>query len=182
MSDNQTSIKNIFNEMKNAQKGRREFRIQCPNKPQLILNEVIKDGLFGDMKELFYFETPDAQKEILSLGSSTKPSMDLIFSQVYPFSTQEKSAQWEEILAKTPLAPKVLITRDAEELYLEICDDNPTFLKELEKSKPIQDNHWQIDEDFSKDEKSDILNLLTRRWRSSHKANLKKSFSREDFV
>jgi menaquinone-specific isochorismate synthase len=153
MSNNQTSIRKIFSEMKNAQKGRREFRIQCPNKPQLILNEVIKDGLFGDMKELFYFETPDAQKEILSLGSSTKPSMDLIFSQVYPFSTQEKSTQWEEILAKTPLAPKVLITRDAEELYLEICDDNPTFLKELEKSKPIQDNHWQIDEDFSKDEK-----------------------------
>lgn len=174
MSTNQSSLKEILNQFKAETKGRKEFRVECPNKPQLILNEVIQEGVFLKADQLFYFETDDGQKEVLSLGSSKKPSMDLIFTQIYPFTSLEKNSKWQELASETPLAPKVLITRDADELYLEICENDSQFIKQLEEFYPVEKDQWSVDQDFLTQEKKRYIESFEKAHKELTEENLEK--------
>lgn len=158
MSSSSNAIQQLFQQFKEAPKGRREFRVECPNKPQLILNEVIQEELFLYTQEFFYFETADAQKEILSLEHSNNPSMDLIFSQIYPFTALSKNSPWQELISTKPLAPKILLTRDGDELYLEICEDSKDLKTLFEQTDPIEQLDWQVDQEFLEQEKKRYLN------------------------
>lgn len=100
--------------------------------------------------------------------------MDLIFSQIHPFTKLAQDSPWQKLTSNKPLAPKVLLTRDGGELYLEICEQTPGLLSSLEQAHPLQNLSLETDEEFTQKEKQRHLDSFKKAQKALESEKLEK--------